>query len=65
MRSPGELFAVELERSTGAGADDVVPLTRPDYEAMRRETSVFTDAVAMLAPSGPPQSRAVSPDQLS
>jgi len=25
-----------------------VPFTRSDYDAMRRETSVFTDAVAML-----------------
>ena len=26
-----------------------MPFTRPDYDALRRETSVFTDAVAMLS----------------
>ena len=54
VRSPGELFAVELERPTDAGADEDVSLARPEYEAMRRETSVFTDVVAMLE-WGPPQ----------
>jgi predicted permease len=50
VRSPGELFAVELERWTGPGdADEDLPFTRPDYDAMRRETSVFTDAIAMLS----------------
>ena len=48
MRSPGELFAVELVRSTDSGTDEQVPLARPEYEAMRRETSVFTDMAAML-----------------
>ena len=48
VRSPGELFAVE--RPTGPGADASLPFTRPEYEAMRRETSVFTDAFAMLRP---------------
>ncbi|MPY90328.1 MAG: FtsX-like permease family protein [Luteitalea sp.] len=48
VRSPGELFAVELERWAGADADEDGPFTRPDYDAMRRETSVFTDALAML-----------------
>src|SRR5688572_3265955 len=48
VRSPGELFAVE--RRTGPGADASLPFTRPEYDAMRRETSVFTDAFAMLRP---------------
>ncbi len=38
---------------TGPGdADEVVPFTRPEYEAMRRETSVFTDGSRCCAPSG-------------
>jgi predicted permease len=47
VRSPGELFAVE--RRTGP-ADVSMPFTRPEYDAMVRETSVFTDAFAMLRP---------------
>jgi predicted permease len=50
VRSPRELFAVE--RATGPGDDDSLPLTRPEYEALRRETSVFTDAVAVLRQVG-------------
>ena len=53
VRSPGELFAVELERSTDSGTGEHVPLARPEYDAMRRETSVFTDMAAMLD-GGPP-----------
>ena len=53
VRSPGELFAVELERSTDSGTDEHVSLARPEYDAMRRETSVFTDMAAMLD-GGPP-----------
>ena len=53
VRSPGELFAVELERSTDAGTGERVSLARPEYDAMRRETSVFTDMAAMLD-GGPP-----------
>jgi predicted permease len=46
VRSPGELFAVE--RRTGPGAEASLPFTWPEYDAMRRETGVFTDAFAML-----------------
>ena len=46
VRRPGELFAVE--RPTRPGARSWYPFTRPEYEALRRETSVFTDAAAML-----------------
>jgi hypothetical protein len=49
VRKPGELYAVELERWTGPGdADEDLPFTRRDYDALRRETSVFTDAFAMV-----------------
>ena len=48
VQSPGELFAVE--RLTGPGADAVVPFTRSESEAIRRETNVFTGVVAMLRP---------------
>jgi hypothetical protein len=52
VRSPGELFAVE--QITGRDdADDGIPFTRPDYDAMRRETNVFTDAFAMQSPGDP------------
>src|SRR5687767_14308138 len=46
VRNPGELFAVERRRAPGAS--ERVPFTMPQYEALRRETSVFTDAFAML-----------------
>jgi predicted permease len=45
VRSPSELFAVARE---GPRGDEV--FTRLEYEAIRDETSVFTDAVAMLRP---------------
>ena len=46
VRNPGELFAVE--RPTAPGADASLPFTRAEYDAIRRETAVFTDAFAML-----------------
>ena len=45
VRSPEELFAVERPRT---GTDERVPFTLPEYDALRRETDVFTDAAAML-----------------
>jgi predicted permease len=52
VRSPGELFAVE--RLTGRDdANEGIPFTRPDYDAMRRETNFFTDAFAMQSPGDP------------
>jgi predicted permease len=48
VENPGELFAVEW--ATSPGADALPPFTRAEHEAMRRETSVFSDAVAMLRP---------------
>jgi predicted permease len=53
VRSPDELFAVELMRSTDSGEEEQVPLARPEYDALRRETSVFADMAAMLD-GGPP-----------
>jgi predicted permease len=41
-----ELYGVERPR-TAEG--DMVPLTRPVYDALRQETSVFTDVFAMVA----------------
>ncbi len=50
VRNPDELFAVErLER---AGSRSEVPFSRSEYEAIRRETTVFTD-VAAARPSFP------------
>jgi predicted permease len=46
VRNPHELFAVE--RLTAPGADSWLPFTRSEYDAIRRETAVFTDAFAML-----------------
>jgi predicted permease len=46
VRSPGELFVVE--RPTAPGADASLPFTQAEYDAIRRETAVFTDAFAML-----------------
>ena len=48
VRGPGELFAVEMEQRIAPDNEPDVVFTRSDYDAMRRETSVFTDAVAML-----------------
>jgi predicted permease len=45
VRNPGELFGVERPRTPD---DNRVLFTQPEYEALRRETSVFTDAFAML-----------------
>ena len=48
VRNPDELFAVTMERSTPSDPESGGPFTRPDYDAMRRETSVFADAFAMV-----------------
>jgi len=49
VQSPGELFAVWMGQGTEGDSDPTVVFTRRDYEAMRRETGVFTDAVAINA----------------
>jgi predicted permease len=43
VASPGELFGVERPRLAN---DEPVPFTWPEYDALRRETSVFSDAFA-------------------
>ena len=40
-----EFYGVERERTADG---DLVRLTRPVYEALRRETTVFTDVFAMV-----------------
>ena len=45
VRNPDELFAVIR---TQPGPQPNAPFTRPEYEALRRETHVFADTVAML-----------------
>ena len=49
VQSPEELFAVWMGQGTEGDSDPTVVFTRRDYEAMRRETGVFTDAVAINA----------------
>jgi predicted permease len=44
VRNPHELFAVEHRQSPGAEPER---FTRPQYEALRRETGVFSDAFAI------------------
>lgn len=47
VQNPGELF--EVQRLPHPGANVWSRFTRPQYEALRRENSVFTDAFAMLS----------------
>jgi predicted permease len=44
VRSPDQLFTVEMKQRIAPGNEPAVVFTRSDYEAMRRETSVFIDA---------------------
>lgn len=44
VQNPGELF--DVVRQTGPGADSSVPFTGAEYEALRRETGVFSDVAA-------------------
>jgi predicted permease len=46
VRNPNELFAVAM-RASAPGSDLDTRFTLQDYEALRRETSVFTEAVAV------------------
>jgi len=46
VRNPDELFS--LERPTAPGAVTVIRFTRGEYEAIRRETNVFSDVFAMI-----------------
>ena len=56
VQSPGELFAVAIGQRTGPDSEPTVFAWR-DYEALRRETSVFTDAFAMQPYAGPVEGR--------
>jgi predicted permease len=49
VQSPGELFAVAMGRGTEGDSEPTVVFTRRDYEAVRRETDVFTDVFAISA----------------
>jgi predicted permease len=56
VRNPSELFAAQMVQRAGPG-DPYVFFTRADYDAMRRETSVFTDAFAIQDYAGPIEGR--------
>jgi predicted permease len=49
VQRPGELFAVWVGQGTEGSSEPTVVFTRRDYEALRRETAVFTDAFAINA----------------
>jgi predicted permease len=55
VQNPSELFAVQMAQR--AGTESESGFTRADYDAMRRETSVFTDAFAMQDHAGPVEGR--------
>jgi hypothetical protein len=44
VRNPGELAGIERPRD--AGSEELLPTSRDQYEALRRETAVFSDATA-------------------
>ena len=46
VRDPDSLAGIERPREPGA--DEHIPFTTAEYQALRRETSVFTDVVAVL-----------------
>jgi putative ABC transport system permease protein len=57
VQSPGELFAVAIGQRIGPDNEPTVVFARRDYEALRRETSVFTDTFAMQGYAGPVEGR--------
>ncbi len=57
VQNPGELFAVGIGQRTAPDSEPTVLFTRDDYEALRRETSVFTDVFAMQGFAGPLEGR--------
>jgi len=57
VQNPSELFAVQMVQRTGPGTDPYVFFTRADYDAIRRETSVFSDAFAIQDYAGPIEGR--------
>src|SRR5678816_706879 len=44
VRNPGELIALQVERRSEAGANEELTFTLADYDAIRRDTSIFSDA---------------------
>jgi predicted permease len=48
VSNPGELFVVERVPGADASKRIWIPFTQREYDALRRETGVFTDAVAMV-----------------
>ena len=46
VRNPGELAGIERPRE--AGSEELVPTTRAQFEALRRETAVFSDAFGIV-----------------
>jgi len=47
VRNPAELYAVQMEQRTAPGEEPDVVFTRRAYDALRRETNVFSDTFAM------------------
>src|SRR5687767_6775733 len=56
VENPDELFAVAIGQRTGPHSEATV-FARRDYEALRRETSVFTDVFATQPYAGPVEGR--------
>jgi predicted permease len=52
VRDPDELFAVQRPPYRHSGNNVYVIFTQGEYEALRAETSVFTDIAATLGPTG-------------
>ena len=65
MRRPGELFAVWIGQGTEGSSEPTVVFTRRDYEALRRETDVFTDAFAINASAARVEGRLTRADVVS
>ena len=53
VRRPEELFAVELQRSPEPSRTEQVRFSLPDYDALRRETTVFRETFAIVDGGAP------------
>ena len=65
VQSPGELFAVGIGQGPGGESEPTVVFRPRDYEALRRETDVFTDAFAINAKIARVESRLTRADLVS
>jgi len=65
VQRPGELFAVWIGQGTEGNSEPTVVFTRRDYEALRRETDVFTDAFAINASAARVEGRLTRADVVS